>query len=492
MKRNRLIWLMAAAMMALLVLVACGEDSTTAGRNQAATTNPPVTVPEPTYSVSDYKSKGTYVEVQNKLSWDALNQIPIKRTDMTVDEMRELVVTFFRYAKTACWVPDASLEFVKNSKGSVDAFIEGQVYGGLPYVGLGSGNVYRLMDYMDPKTGVVNLENAVNKESPYDGWKTFGNQCSIGAYWGWGRVINSAKYQWTQGMVAKNNFVMLGDLYVRDKDGNLISIHDATRNWSSNTADKPTNYGTDECIKDNDAQKLFQAYALLKKGDGLVYYTTAGHVIMSATDAVVAYKEDGVTIDPIGSYIYIIDQGQTWEEMTNEQGDRVSYKGGVDVKKTFFDLMNGNYIPFTYKEYTGEDDVEITEVGIIDKDKNELVSGTVSESDRKFVAETNLLQSITLEQLFTYSVTCNYGISDVYAVVHDSKGNEVYKHAVRCSSASTFTLQIAADIKEGKEVPSVEKWGKMDFAEGETYTVQIVVQISTGERPTIWEGSLTA
>ena len=470
------------ALMMAVVLIACGKTA-------APETTAP-TSPEPTYSVSDYKSTGTYTQVQNQLSWESVNAIPIKRTDMTVDEMRDLVVTFFRYAKTVCWIPDTTLDFVKNSKGSADQMQEGVIYGGLPYGGLGSGNIYRLMDYMDPKTGVVNLENAVNKDSQYDGWKTFGNQCSIGAYWGWGRVINSAAYTWTQGCVAKNKFIMLGDLQVRDENGKLISIHDAKRNWSSNTSSKPNNYGTDECMKDNDPQKIFQAYALLKKGDGLVYYTTAGHVIMSATDAVVVYQADGVTIDPIKSYIYIIDQGQTWEEMTNEQGDRLSYKGGVDVKKTFFDLMGGNYVPFTYREYTGEDPVEITKVGLIDKDKNALISGTISESDRKFVAETNLLKSISLEQLFTYSATANYGISDVYAVVHDSKGNEVYKHAVRCSAASTYTLKIAENIAEGKEVPSVEKWGSAEFAEGETYTVQIILQLSTGERPTIWEGEL--
>ena len=486
------VWMSLLAILLVAVvavsLVACssgGKDGK-GDKDVAAKVNPA----DPKTDVSVYKSPGGFETVNKPLTWEAIDAFPIAKDGMTIEEGRALVVDFFRFAKTAVWIPADDYDYTVKSEGEVKTIVGAVKYGGLPYTSVSSGNIYRLMDYMDPKTGVVNLENAVNKDSQYDGWKTFGNQCSIGAYWGWGRVINSAAYTWTQGCVAKNKFIMLGDLQVRDENGKLISIHDAKRNWSSNTSSKPNNYGTDECMKDNDPQKIFQAYALLKKGDGLVYYTTAGHVIMSATDAVVVYQADGVTIDPIKSYIYIIDQGQTWEEMTNEQGDRLSYKGGVDVKKTFFDLMGGNYVPFTYREYTGEDPVEITKVGLIDKDKNALISGTISESDRKFVAETNLLKSISLEQLFTYSATANYGISDVYAVVHDSKGNEVYKHAVRCSQASTYTLKIAENIAEGKEVPSVEKWGTMEFAEGETYTVQIILQLSTGERPTIWEGEL--
>lgn len=457
--KNKLIWLILAAGL-VLALVACGNDA-----NSSGTTEP--TIPIPTYSVSAFKSDTDYPypAIQNKLSWDAINKLPAKHEGMTIQEGRDMVVAFFNYAKTACWVPNTTISFVKNSKGSADIIEKGHIYGGLPYVGVGSGNIYRLMDYMDPNTGVVDLANAVNKDAPYDGWKTFGNQCSIGAYWGWGRVINSAKYTWTQACVAKNNFVMLGNLKVKDAKGNLIPIQNADRNWSSNTAQKPDNYGTDECIRDNKEQDLFEAYAKLLKGDGLVYYTTAGHVIMASSNATVVRKADN-TIDGDKSYIFMTDQGQTWIEASNDLGDNFEYKGGVDTKMTFTALKKGNYIPFTFKEFTGEDPFDATVC--------------------KF---SHTGEKITVAQLWESKVTANYGISDVYAVVYDSIGNEVYKHAVRAMQASVFELQVKEKVTKG-DVPYVETWGKLYFDAGETYTVNIVVQLSTGERPTVYTGNL--
>ena len=455
---KKLIWLFLVTSL-VLVLVACGTEQIVSN-----TTAP--TVPQVTYKVSDFKSDTDYPypAIQNKLSWDSINALPAKYDGMTIQEGRDAVVAFFNYAKTACWTPNTTLSFIKNSKGSDDIMEKGHIYGGLPYVGLGSGSVYRLMDYMDPNTGVVNLGNAVNSEEKYDGWKTFGNQCSIGAYWGWGRVMNSAKYSWTQNIAAHNNFVMLGNLVVKDKDGNLIPIQNATRNWSSNTESKPNNYGTDECMKDNDEQTIFEAYALLKKGDGMVQYTTAGHVIMITCDAQVERKADG-TIDGEKSWLTITDQAQTWVEATNDKGDAYEHKNGVNEKRTFNQLKKGYYVPFTYKEFTGEDPFEATECKFSYTGEN-----------------------IKVSSLWKSSVTSNYGISDVYIMVYDSQGNEVYKHAVRCTQASTFELKIIQEAP--KKVPTVETWGKLEFAEGETYTVTITAQLSTGERPTVYTGNL--
>lgn len=459
---NKLLWLVTALLALATVLVACGASDGGKDNKPSATDKP-----KETTTVSRYESVDTYTKLPNHLSWEQLSAFPVVNKDMTIQEARDLCVEFFRFAKTALWIPDNDMEFIKNSSGSQDEFVEGAIYGGLPYVGLGSGNVYRLLDYMDPDTGVVNIKNAVNEEEPYDGWKTFGNQCSIGAYWGWGRVINSAKYTWTQSIVAKNKFVMLGDLVVKDKDGNIIPIQNADRNWSSNTESKPANYGTDECMKDNEAQKLFEAYALLKSGDGLVYYTTAGHVIMASSDAQVVRKEDG-TIDPDASTLTIIDQGQTWyEDGMAADGTQYAYKGGVDTKMTFTKLQKGNYVPFTYLEFLGQDGFED------------------STAEFSFKGDT-----ITTTELFSSQVTSNYGISDVYAIVYDEGGNEIYKHAVRCTQANQKTLKLIRTTSEKSKVPSVETWGTLGFAPGKVNTVKIVVQLSTGERPTVYEGVL--
>ena len=71
----------------------------------------------------------------------------------------------------------------------------------------------------------------------------------------------------------------------------------------------------------------------------------------------------------------------------------------------------------------------------------------------------------------------------MYAIVKDSEGNETYRHAVRCQSAGELemTLKRNADY--------VVKWGTLDIGNG-NFTVEIVCQLSTGERPTIYTGKL--
>ena len=99
-----------------------------------------------------------YPEIEEKLTWEAINAQPTKRADMTIQEMREACVAFMRFSKTAMWTPNDNMHFVRNAKGAEDDMYKGVVYAGLPYVGLGTGNVYRMMDYLNEATGVMDME----------------------------------------------------------------------------------------------------------------------------------------------------------------------------------------------------------------------------------------------------------------------------------------------------------------------------------------------
>ena len=377
-----------------------------------------------------------YPIIKDKLSWEKLRSFPIKRPDMTVAEMRELCVSFFRYAKTALWTPDSDFFYIRNAKGKEDEMRKGTVYGGLPYIGLASGNVYRLMDYLDEETGVVNMADATRVP------KLFGNQCSIGSYWGWARVINSTNHDWTQNMVPKNGFLRVGPYTYDDNHPGFIPYN-----------------GTVPICQANGQQVMFQSYAAMQPADGLVQYTSAGHVIMCSCVPHVEYVDGTDEIDGENSYITIIDQAQKWLEGTGEQGDAYLYKAGVDAKRTFQKLFDGSYLPFTFAEFQGTHPIEDT-----------------------VCAFSHTGQTITEAELFSATVTCNYGISDVYAIVTDGEGKEIYRHAVRAEMANVRELPFV------KDAINVFTWGKPDFA-GEP-TVEIVAQLGTGERPTIYRGKL--
>ena len=408
--------------------------------------------------------------INENLTWEQINSYPIKTTDMTVEEMRQLCVEFMEFNKTFLWTPDTTVNYIRNASGKADVMYEGTVYGGLPYVGVASGNPYRMMDYINPETGLVDMKKAIPALEDSDSitmadLKYFGNQCSICVYWAWGRVMNSTNYKWTSSAVPYNDFVILGD----------VVIPSGTKGWN-------TTYGTDECVTENGEQVMFGGYAQLQKADGMVYYTTAGHLIMAYSDPVVVYNDDG-TINGDESYIYIIDQAQTWVEGTNESGDTYLYKSSVNAKKTFTQLFNSNYIPFTFKEFLGTDPIEVTEVSLVNGSTT-YVSGTVSETDRSFQATTTK-NKLSWSNIFASSIKSNYGVVDAYVIVYDNYGNEVYKHAVRTATAGNKAL----DMEETGEMVTV--WETKALQSGRTYSAEIVVQLATGERPTIWNGQLT-
>ena len=137
-------------LLAAACLLACGKTQNT--EQPPETTEPYV----PT-SVADYVSTGNFTKLEGMVTWDAINAFPIKTSTMTIDEARSLCVDFFRFSKTALWIADDDFQ-IFDSSGKLSRTVEkGKVYGGLPYVGVASGNVYRTMDYLDPTTGVVNV-----------------------------------------------------------------------------------------------------------------------------------------------------------------------------------------------------------------------------------------------------------------------------------------------------------------------------------------------
>ena len=413
-----------------LSLAACGDKS---GADSGEVT-----------SVSKYTSKGQYPTLNNKVSWDGINAFPVKSKDMSIEDARKLCVDFFRYCKTASWIPDDNYDIWGDAVIHTDGkeplrHMDGGVaYGGLPYISWATGSVYRLMDYIDEDTGVVNMANAGDKPI------LFGNQCANGAYVGWARVINSAAYGTTLDAVVANGYLPLGN----------YKYPEHIQQWKEG-------YGTPHVIDENGTETMLESYALLKAGDGIVQWTTAGHIVMIATDAVVVRDANG-KIDPSKSYVTIIDQAKQFVNYQHEGGDLVLVPENVDAKWTFMKLLNSKYLPFTYKEWTGEDPIEDTEV-------------TFSHSG----------DTITLDQLFSSTITTNYYLFDIYAQIFTANGSEVCKIAVRSEAANTRQLTFS------KDAFATEVWGSYaELDPKKEYTVKVFAQIGTGERPVVWEGKL--
>jgi len=406
--------------------------------------------PTPLAGVQINGTASDYTKLKNALSWENICSFPIKRSDMTVQEMRELCVNFFRYCKTAVWICDQDVTFRRaKATNTPDKMTAGTVYGGLPYVGLGSGNIYRLLDFLDPNTGVVDMSAVIdiaNTEGDTsvvsETMKIFGNQCAIGAYWGWGRVINSASYSGTPSMTQIKGFIRVGP-YTYEP------FNDALTGFTSTNT-------TTKIVQANGRQTMYESYAQLHLADGLVYYTTAGHVIMCSSEPVVVRNEDG-SINDTKSYITIIDQATAWKTATNAAGDTYSYKSGVDTKMTFSQLYSGKYIPFTFKEFLGTDPVEPTECSF-----------------------THKAETITPVHLKAASVVSNYGISDAYAILKNASGETVLTSVTRATGAHKKTLSFNSCV-------DTAAWG--EYA-GKDHTVEIVMQLATGERYVIYRGKL--
>ena len=389
--------------------------------------------------------------LQNKLTREAINAFPVKSKEMSIHQLRQLCADFFRFSKKAQWICDHDVDYIRNANGTQDRMEEGQIYSGLPYTRMGTGNVYRTLDYMD-ENGVLNVSAAINKKKfskvyPFETFRNFGNQCANGAYVGWGRVINSVDYNVTATMLQANGFLRVGPYTYAD---GLTSLN--------------AEYNSLAICQENGQQTMFESYAALQLADGLNNFTTAGHVIMCTVPPVVVRNADG-TINGEESYICITEQAQKWTEQVTQDGQSYLMKPSVDDKRTFAKLFEKGYLPFTFAEFLGKHPIE----------------DTVCELSHKG-------DTITARELFKTHITSNYGILDAYATITDAQGKELYHHAVRCQRAGCKDMHFACYALDEKVHNNVDRRG--DFPQAGIYNVKIDVQLATGEKPTIYEGKL--
>lgn len=461
--------------------------------------------------------------------------IPIATDDMTYAERRQLCLDYFRLQLSFQWISNMDITDYPTTyfeKGSSKQLLTSEIYGGIPYQSKGTGNLYRWLEYYDESTGIMDLQTALAENGGYgkgavifdekydaDGNITYKkyrsftslfNQCSVSSFWGWGRVINSVRFGFTNYMTAYNGMIPVGCYsYGYEHNG---TVYDMTSIdvFGENTAGNPTGYDTPDVIRDwrtkNGADAIFECYAQLKPADLLV---DTGHVRMVKSVNLFTTKDGEVDYEL--SSITCLDQIESWGEK-GKLGDKdFKNQGGIDKIYSFRTLMEDEYIPFTFLELLDpNDEQDKKHLDYYDSYKDKLVAlrscfnvlpyipedmGGGVEKAKVYSTLDKTEGSISYLEFRGMTVGSNYAISDVFVTVTGKDGTQLLKNIYRADIASIREVSMDAnkctwETTEGGRLLALYD-GVKELATGEN-TIEISLQLSSGEKLTAFKGTLTA
>ncbi len=374
-----------------------------------------------------------------------LDALPIMNPNMSVDELRQIVVDFMRYQNSIPWTPSKQFNYHNGDK--PNSWPVGSVGGGMPYITMASGSLYNFMHFYDERNGMLDVEAIEALKQPMS--EVIANQCSGSTIWAWNRVSNSLKADYTTFMFEANGYIPL-PLGMDYYDPSVSAFNFPTLIDTSQT-----------CIEYGE-QKMYEGYAALQPADGMVRFLGArgGHVIMASCKAVVVKNADG-TINGDKSYVTILDQTFSKHTTIQENGIKIDTLGSVDDKRSFKELFDAGCIPFTIPEFIGLDPVEKSEI-----------------------STNHTKDTITYNELSSVKITSNYAISYATFTVKNSKGKVLYsEHVYTC----------AQQLLEFKPFNGLVLDTKLlrELADGKN-TMEITARIGTGEVLTVFSGIFAA
>ena len=497
----------------LLSMVACGNTT-------PAESTPETSAPE---EVDPNMPK--------KLRTSQVTQLPIATNDMTKEQLRQLCVDFMELQMTFQWKTNTPFEFVTSNyeKGSPKPFSPDEIYGGIYYHSKGSATPYRYLEYYDEATGTVDFAKAIAENggigegaalfdteydhngkityTKYRSMMTFGNACSSATGWSWGRVINSATPHYTYGLNVYNGYIPVGCYsYGYEHEGKTYDMT-TIQEFGNKSESNPLRYDTDDVIEDwnkaNGQNAMFDCYAQMKPGDCLV---NKGHTLMVKQMAL--YKNDDGSIDYEMSGVLTMEQVEQWSFAKQINGIQFRQQGRDTCAYSFQDLMKENYIPFTFAELLDPNDEQdkkhldyyhsyADKLGGVKSlySTFEFADEAHGDSVEKAVAyTTHTGDSITAAEFEKLVIGSNYTLSDAFITVKDPAGKELLKNIWR--SPNIISREVAmSDNKcswetdaDGNLIPVSH--GVAELANGEN-TVEVTLQLSTGELLTAYKGTLT-
>lgn len=304
-----------------------------------------------------------------------LNAIPIANASMTEDQLRQICLEFIRLETEFPYKFKEDFVYTIESQERPRRLLGGKVYGGMPYVSRGAGNLYRLAEIYDPETGIMNTDSDI-----FDNIRLFGNACSGSASTAWARVVTSAYLGYTMFMTKANGFLPVGP-YRYPREGVTQFIRTGPDALCCKTI----------CAF-NGEQTMYESYAAMKPADGVV---CDGHVRMNSAVPTIVRNPDG-TIDGERSFTCMREQ-LCYTNHPNHlrvapDGSHYLAQGRVDIRYTFRELFSTNYIPFTFAEFRDPSLVEPARI--------------------RLAVEPTLQERV---------LTANYPISDVFAELNGKR-----------------------------------------------------------------------
>ncbi len=508
-KTSALSLILAVILLAGVVLPSCGKEE------------PARTLPETAVTATEEEETLEYLP--HRLRRAEVEAFPIVTEDMPIGERRQLAIDFFQMQLTFQWKPNMEVkDYFKTYGNGRKTISTNNVYGGVPYQSKGTGSLYRWLEYYDEETGVMDLERAfaenggygegaamIDEEyrggylyKKYRSFMTFFNQCSWGSFWGWGRTVNSANFSGTAYMNLTNGFIPLGYTYPNMDKIDCFGVE---------TENNPTKYDTKDVIADwnaaNGEDGMFKCYAAAQPADLLV----SGSHTMMVRQVQLKKLPDG-SIDYKNSVIVCLEQPESWQkEQYLSDGTPLIYQGVWELPYTFETLQKQTYIPFTFAEFldpSQEGDKELLDlyttyaVAPLEKryklfsftrEELQAMSGAGVEEAKIFTNLPEGCKELTFAQLDEMILGSNYTVSDVFVTVKDQNGKVLKENVYRAMLASQREMSMKDNNStwkkdaDGNYLTMTE--GIKELATGEN-TVKICVQLSNGEKPTVFSGKL--
>lgn len=284
--------------------------------------------------------------------------------DQPVDTaaLRQKAVDYMTAMSQISWTPKTDIDLTSVRSNYI--LTAGTAYRGLPYVNEIDGSLEEFSHYVEDGVYV----------GPVEGLTCIGVDCTSSVLAAWSQVCTSFNCTWTRAMLPTyapdNGILLVGDYVIPDGAQNTNLVFEA-----------------------NTEQEMYAAYAQLKPADVVVNYTSSGHARMVVTEPVIQYKSDG-SISGL-SYLHTT-------EIVSPRTNHGDYETCwlVEQKYYFSDLARECYIPLTCAEFVA----------------GEAEAPTVS------VSETNTAEMLLANNGLTGTLTSNYRIIQVEAVITDTSG----------------------------------------------------------------------